>query len=141
MVFGSDHQIGTHPKIIKAIERLMILHAEHELSCSTAALRHMSSSLTDVYTALGGSVSALSGLRHGGANEAVLKMLTEIGSVENIPKFIEEVKQKKRILMGFGHRVYKTYDPRTDLVRKVADEVFEITGRESLIDIAIELER
>ena len=119
----------------------MILHAEHELNCSTAAIRHMTSSLADVYTSLSGSVTALYGPRHGGANEAVLKMLTEIGSVEKIPEFIEQVKAKKRVLMGFGHRVYKNYDPRATLVRQIADEVFKITGKESLIDIAIELEK
>ena len=107
MVFGKDHRIGSHPKIIRAMETLMILHAEHELNCSTAAVRHMTSSLADVYTSLGGSVTALYGPRHGGANEAVLKMLTEIGTVQNIPAFIDRVKQKKRVLMGFGHRVYK----------------------------------
>ena len=107
----------------------MILHAEHELNCSTAAIRHMTSSLADVYTSLSGSVTALYGPRHGGANEAVLKMLTEIGSVEKIPEFIEQVKAKKRVLMGFGHRVYKNYDPRATLVRQIADEVFKITGK------------
>ena len=141
MVFGPNHAIGSHPRIIKAMETLMILHAEHELNCSTAAVRHMTSSLADVYTSLGGSVTALYGPRHGGANEAVLKMLTEIGSVEKIPEFIDQVKQKKRVLMGFGHRVYKIYDPRAGLVRKIADDVFQITGRENLIDIAIELEK
>ena len=119
----------------------MILHAEHELNCSTAAVRHMTSSLADVYTSLGGSVTALYGPRHGGANEAVLKMLTEIGTVQNIPDFIEKVKQKKRVLMGFGHRVYKNFDPRAKLVRGIAEEVFKITGRENLIDIASELEK
>ena len=141
MIYGKGHEIGSNPKIIRSVEMLMILHAEHELNCSTAAIRHMTSSLADVYTSLSGSVTALYGPRHGGANEAVLKMLTEIGSVERIPEFIAQVKAKKRVLMGFGHRVYKNYDPRATLVRKIADDVFAITGRESLIDIAIELER
>ena len=141
MVFGRDHPIGGHPKIVRAMETLMILHAEHELNCSTAAVRHMTSSLADVYTSLGGAVTALYGPRHGGANEAVLKMLAEIGSVSKVPGFIEQVKQKKRVLMGFGHRVYKNFDPRAGLVRKIAEEVFEVTGREALIDIAVELEK
>lgn len=141
MIFGKDHKIGSNPKIIRSVEMLMILHAEHELNCSTAAIRHMTSSLADVYTSLSGSVTALYGPRHGGANEAVLRMLTEIGSVDKIPEFIEQVKAKKRVLMGFGHRVYKNYDPRATLVRQIADDVFQITGREALIDIAIELEK
>ena len=141
MCFGKDHPVGSNPKIISAMEMLMILHAEHELNCSTAAVRHMTSSMADVYTSLSGSVTALYGPRHGGANEAVLKMLTEIGTVENIPSFIEKVKQKKRVLMGFGHRVYKNYDPRASLVRKICDDVFSITGKEELIDVAIELEK
>ena len=141
MVFGPNDAIGSNPKIVKAIETLMILHAEHELNCSTAAVRHMTSSLASVYRSLGGSVTALYGPRHGGANEAVLKMLAEIGSVDKIPEFIELVKKKKRVLMGFGHRVYKSFDPRAGLVRKLADEVFEVTGREPLIDVAVELEK
>ena len=141
MIFGPEHPIGSNPTIIRAMETLMILHADHELNCSTAAIRHMTSSLADVYTSLSGSVTALYGPRHGGANEAVLKMLTEIGSVDNIPAFIEKVKQKKRVLMGFGHRVYKNYDPRAALVRHIADEVFSVTGKEALIDVAVELEK
>ena len=141
MIYGKDHPVGSNPKIINAMETLMILHAEHELNCSTAAVRHMTSSLADVYTSLSGSVTALYGPRHGGANEAVLKMLAEIGTVENIPEFIEKVKQKKRVLMGFGHRVYKNHDPRAALVRKIVDDVFAITGKEALIDVAVELEK
>ena len=141
MCFGKNHKIASNTKIISAMETLMILHMEHELNCSTAAIRHMTSSLADVYTSLSGSVTALYGPRHGGANEAVLKMLTEIGSVDNIPDFIDKVKQKKRVLMGFGHRVYKNYDPRATLVRSVADEVFKITGKDKLLDVAVELER
>ena len=141
MIFGKGHAIGSNPKIIRALETLMILHAEHELNCSTAAIRHMTSSLADVYTSLSGSVTALYGPRHGGANEAVLKMLTEIGSIENIPEFVEKVKRKERTLMGFGHRVYKNFDPRATLVKRIAEEVFEITGREPLIDIAVALEK
>eukprot|EP00351_Strombidinopsis_sp_SopsisLIS2011_P005543 CAMPEP_0116872074 /NCGR_PEP_ID=MMETSP0463-20121206/2725_1 /TAXON_ID=181622 /ORGANISM="Strombidinopsis sp, Strain SopsisLIS2011" /LENGTH=167 /DNA_ID=CAMNT_0004511733 /DNA_START=4886 /DNA_END=5389 /DNA_ORIENTATION=- len=100
----------------------------------------MTSSVADIYTSLGGAVTALYGPRHGGANEAVLKMLTEIGSVDKIPEFIADVKAKKRVLMGFGHRVYKNYDPRAKIVRSIADDVFSVLGREDLIDVAMELE-
>ena len=141
MAFGPDSEIAKSKKIIHVLETLFILHAEHELNCSTAAVRHMTSSLADVYTSLSGSVTALYGPRHGGANEAVLKMLEEIGSAENVPEFIQHVKRKERVLMGFGHRVYKNYDPRAAIVKQLAEEVFEITGREELIDIAMELER
>ena len=141
MAFGPESAMAKNQKIIHALETLFILHAEHELNCSTAAVRHMTSSLADVYTSLSGSVTALYGPRHGGANEAVLKMLEEIGSVENIPDFIEAVKSKKRVLMGFGHRVYKNYDPRATIVKQLTSEVFEVIGREDLIDVAMELER
>jgi citrate synthase len=137
----SDKNFKPHPKIVKAIEILFILHAEHELNCSTAAIRHMTSSQSDVYTSLAGAVTALYGPRHGGANEAVLRMLEQIGSVENIPQFIKDVKERKKVLMGFGHRVYKNFDPRAALVRKLADEVFSVVGREPMIDIAMELEK
>jgi citrate synthase len=130
-----------HPKLVKALEVLFILHAEHELNCSTAAIRHLSSSGVDVYTAVAGATGALYGPKHGGANEAVLRMLESIGKKSNIPKFIDDVKNKRGLLYGFGHRVYKNYDPRAKLVKKVAEEVFEITGKEELIEIAIELER
>jgi citrate synthase len=123
------------------LEVLFILHAEHELNCSTAAVRHLASSGVDVYTAMAGGASALYGPKHGGANEAVLRMLEEIGNKANIPQFIKDVKDRKKLLMGFGHRVYKNYDPRAKIVKKIADEVFEITGKEPLIEIAMELER
>jgi citrate synthase len=129
------------PKLVKALEVLFILHAEHELNCSTAAVRHLASSGVDVYTAMAGGASALYGPKHGGANEAVLRMLEEIGDKKNIPQFIQDVKDRKKLLMGFGHRVYKNYDPRAKIVKKIADEVFEITGKEPLIEIAMELER
>lgn len=137
----TDKDYRPHPKIVKAMEILFILHAEHELNCSTAAIRHMSSSQADVYTSTAGAVTALYGPRHGGANEAVLKMLESIGSVENIPQFIRDVKDRKKMLMGFGHRVYKNFDPRATLVRKIADDVFEVVGKEPLIEIAMELEK
>ena len=101
----------------------------------------MTSSQSDVYTSLAGAVTALYGPRHGGANEAVLRMLEQIGDVKNIPAFIQGVKDKKKVLMGFGHRVYKNHDPRAKIVRQVAEDVFSVVGRESLIDIAMELEK
>lgn len=137
----SDKNYRPHPKIVRALDILFILHAEHELNCSTAAIRHMASSQSDVYTSVAGAVTALYGPRHGGANEAVLRMLEEIGDVKNIPKFIEDVKNKKRVLMGFGHRIYKNYDPRAKIVKRIADEVFDIVGKEPLVDVAVELER
>lgn len=119
-----------HPKLVKALEILFILHAEHELNCSTAAVRHLASSGVDVYTAVAGATGALYGPKHGGANEAVLRMLEQIGKKENIPAFIESVKNRKSLLYGFGHRVYKNYDPRAKIIKKVADEVFQIVGKE-----------
>ena len=115
----SDKKYRAHPAIVKAIDVLFILHAEHELNCSTAAVRHLTSSGVDIYTSIAGAASALYGPKHGGANEAVLRMLDKIKTVENIPKFIEDVKNKKELLMGFGHRVYKSYDPRAKIVKKV----------------------
>lgn len=116
-----DKDYKPHPTLVRALDILFILHAEHELNCSTSAIRHLSSAGTDVYTCVAGAAAALYGPKHGGANEAVLRMLEEIGSVEAIPKFIENVKAKKALLFGFGHRVYKSYDPRAKIVRKVAD--------------------
>lgn len=106
-----------NPDLVKALEILFILHAEHELNCSTAAVRHLASSGVDIYTTIAGGASALYGPRHGGANEAVLRMLEKIENKENIPKFIENVKNKKELLFGFGHRIYKNYDPRAKLVK------------------------
>jgi citrate synthase len=137
----TDSNYRPHPKIVKALDILFILHAEHELNCSTAAIRHMSSSQSDVYSSLAGAVTALYGPRHGGANEAVLRMLEEIGSIDKIPQFILDVKDRKKVLMGFGHRVYKNYDPRATIVKKISDDVFNIVGKEPLVDIAMELER
>lgn len=130
-----------HPALVKAVDILFILHAEHELNCSTAAVRHLASSGVDVYTVISGAAAALYGPLHGGANEAVLRMLEEIGSVDKIPQFIQDVKDKKRLLMGFGHRVYKNYDPRAKIIKGVADEVFAIVGKEPLIEIAIAIEK
>jgi citrate synthase len=130
-----------HPRLARALDILFILHADHELNCSTAAMRHLASSGVDVYTCIAGSAAALYGPRHGGANEAVLRMLEQIKTKENIPKFIEQVKAKKVRLMGFGHRVYKNYDPRARIIRTVAEEVFSILGKEPLIEVAVELEK
>lgn len=137
----TDLTYKPHPKITRALDILFILHAEHELNCSTAAIRHMASSQADVYSSLAGAVTALYGPRHGGANEAVLRMLEEIGSVDKIPQFVKDVKNRKKVLMGFGHRVYKNYDPRAKIVKQIADEVFTIVGKEPLVDIAMELEK
>merc|ERR1719220_1428050 len=130
-----------NPELAKALDVLFILHADHELNCSTSAMRHLTSSGVDVYTSISASVGALYGPRHGGANEAVLRMLESIGSKDNIPGFIERVKRREVKLMGFGHRVYKNYDPRARIVRKIAKRVFDITGREPLIDVAEALEK
>ena len=108
-----------HPKLAKALDILFILHAEHEMNCSTSFIRHITSSGVDVYTAIAMAAGALYGPKHGGANEAVIRMLEEIGSKDNIPKFIKEVKDRKRVLFGFGHRVYKNYDPRAKIVKNV----------------------
>ncbi|TKY57248.1 Citrate synthase [Spatholobus suberectus] len=130
-----------NPRLTRALDIIFILHAEHEMNCSTSAVRHLASSGVDVYTAIAGAVGALYGPLHGGANEAVLKMLSEIGTVENIPEFIEGVKARKRKLSGFGHRVYKNYDPRAKVLRKLAEEVFSIVGRDPLIEVAVALEK
>ena len=127
--------------LAKALDVLFILHADHELNCSTAAMRHLSSSGVDVYTAAAGAAGALYGPRHGGANEAVLRMLVQIGTVQNIPAYIEKVKAKKVRLSGFGHRIYKNYDPRARIIRQVAEQVFAVLGKEPMIEVATELER
>ena len=130
-----------HPALQRALDVLFILHADHEQNAGTTAMRTIGSTLSDPYSAIAGAAAALYGPRHGGANEAVVRMLTEIGDVKNIPGYIERVKQGEFRLMGFGHRVYKNYDPRARLVKEVADEVFEVTKRNPLLDIALELER
>ncbi|KAL8508007.1 hypothetical protein ACS0TY_018533 [Phlomoides rotata] len=136
-----DRSYKPNPRLARALDILFILHAEHEMNCSTAAARHLASSGVDVYTALAGAVGALYGPLHGGANEAVLKMLSEIESIDNIPDFIEGVKTRKRKMSGFGHRVYKNYDPRAKVIKKLAEEVFSIVGRDPLIEVAIALEK
>jgi citrate synthase len=129
------------PVLERALDVLFILHAEHEQNCSTSAMRGIGSSQADPYSALAGAAAALYGPLHGGANEAVLRMLTEIGSASKVPEFIKGVKQGQGRLMGFGHRVYKSYDPRARIIKETADQVFEVTRRNPLLDIALELER
>ncbi len=129
------------PRLSKALDVLWILHADHEQNCSTNAVRGVGSSQVDPYSAIAAGVAALYGPLHGGANEEVLRMLDRIGSVEHIPDFLEGVKNRKEKLMGFGHRVYKNYDPRARIIKKHVDEVFEVTGRNPKLDIAIELEK
>ncbi|MDE2806690.1 MAG: citrate synthase [Gemmatimonadota bacterium] len=129
------------PALVRALDILFILHADHEQNCSTTAMRVIGSSRGDPYCAMSGAMAALYGPLHGGANEAVLRMLTEIGTTDNIPAFMDSVRRGERRLMGFGHRVYKAYDPRATIIKRAADEVFEVTGRNPLLDIALELER
>ncbi|KAL1189789.1 Citrate synthase 2, peroxisomal [Cardamine amara subsp. amara] len=130
-----------NPRLAQVLDILFILHAEHEMNCSTAAVRHLASSGADVYTAVAGAIGTVFGQLHGGAIEAVPKMLSEIGTVENIPEFIETVKNKKRRLSGFGHRIYRTNDPRGKIVKKLADEVFSILGKDPLVEVAVALEK
>jgi citrate synthase len=137
-----DRPYEAQPVLERALEVLFILHADHEQNCSTHAMRGIGSSQADPFSALAGAAAALYGPLHGGANEAVLLMLEEIGSVKNVPGFIEAIKRGEgRRLMGFGHRVYKSYDPRARIIKQTADAVFEVMGRNPLLDIAIELER
>ncbi len=130
-----------NPTLERALEVLFILHGDHEQNCSTNALRSVASSHVDPYSAVAAAVAALYGPLHGGANEAVIRMLMEIGSKERVPEAIKKFKAGEGRLMGFGHRVYKNYDPRAKIIKQVAYEVFEVTGRNPLIDIALELER
>ncbi len=130
-----------HPVLERALDVLFILHADHEQNCSTSAMRNIGSSQVDPYSALAGAAAALYGPLHGGANEAVLKMLNEIGSKNNIPAFVKKVKAGEGRLMGFGHRVYKSYDPRAKIIKRMADLVFEVTGKNPLLEMALELER
>ena len=129
------------PVLERALDVLFILHADHEQNCSTTAMRVIGSSRVDPYSALAGAMAALYGPLHGGANEAVLRMLIEIGTRDNIPAFMDSVRRGERRLMGFGHRVYKAYDPRASIIKRTAEEVFEVTGRNPLLDIALELEQ
>jgi citrate synthase len=136
---GGTHQ--PNPVLQRALEVLLILHADHEQNCSSSAVRGVGSSQVDPFSAVSAGIAALYGPLHGGANEAVLKMLDEIGDKRNIPAFIEQVKSGHGRLMGFGHRVYKSYDPRAKLIKQVADDVFAETGLNPKLEIALELER
>ncbi len=130
-----------NPVLERALSVLFILHADHEQNCSTNAMRSIGSAQTDPFSSLAGAAAALYGPLHGGANEMVLRMLSEIGSVNNVPGYIKRVKAGEFRLMGFGHRVYKNYDPRARIIKKAAYEVFEVTGKDPMLDIALELER
>lgn len=142
MVFNiNDANYTPNPVLERAFDVLFILHADHEQNCSATAMRGVGSSHADPYTSLSAAASALYGPLHGGANRMVLYMLERIGSVENIPNFIKKVKAKEELLMGFGHRVYRNYDPRARIIKGLAHEVFQVTGTNPLLDIAVELER
>ncbi|HWT02230.1 MAG TPA: citrate synthase [Pyrinomonadaceae bacterium] len=130
-----------NPVLERALSVLFILHADHEQNCSTNTMRSIGSANTDPYSALAGAAAALYGPLHGGANEAVLRMLNEIGSIDHVPEYVRRVKAGEFRLMGFGHRVYKNYDPRARIIKKIAYEVFEVTGKDPLLDLALELER
>jgi citrate synthase len=128
------------PALAKAMDRIMMLHADHEQNASTSVMRGIGSAHADPYSSMAGAAAALFGPRHGGANEAVVKMLNEIGEVKNVPAYIERVKKGEFRLMGFGHRVYKNYDPRAKIIKRVAYDVFNVTGTNPLIDVALKLE-
>ncbi len=141
MLFTIGGAYKPDPRIVKALDVLFILHADHEQNCSTSAVRSVGSSQVDPYSAVSAGIGALYGPLHGGANEAVLRMLRRIEKVENIPAFIEGVKAGNERLMGFGHRVYKNFDPRATIIKKACDDVFEVTGVNPLLAIAVELEK
>jgi len=134
----SNYEVN--PVLADALDTLLVLHADHEQNCSTSVMRGIGSAEADPYSSMAGAVAALYGPLHGGANEAVIQMLREIGSVDNVKDFVERVKKREVLLMGFGHRVYKNYDPRAAIVKKTAYDVFKVTGSNPLIDIAVALE-
>jgi citrate synthase len=137
----AEPRFDADPTLARALDILFILHADHEQNCSTTAMRVVGSSHADPYSATAAAAAALYGPRHGGANEAVIRMLTEIGSIDNVEPFIRSVKEGSGgRLQGFGHRVYKSYDPRATIIKKTADEVFSVTGKNPLLDIALKLE-
>ncbi|HMD44707.1 MAG TPA: citrate synthase [Acidimicrobiales bacterium] len=136
----AEPRFEANPVLTRALDILFILHADHEQNCSTTAMRVVGSSHADPYSATAAAAAALYGPRHGGANEAVIRMLTEIGSIDNVESFVNEVKAGKGRLQGFGHRVYKSYDPRARIIKRTADEVFSVTGKNPLLDIALKLE-
>ncbi|HEX9798437.1 MAG TPA: citrate synthase [Anaerolineales bacterium] len=137
----SEAKYQPDPVIERALDLLFVLHADHEQNCSTSTMRAIGSSQADPYSSLAGAAAALSGPLHGGANAAVLRMLNEIGDAKRVPEYVEKVKKGEFRLMGFGHRVYKNYDPRAAIIKQAADEVFEVTGRSPLLDIAVALEK
>ena len=142
MTFSIGGRHKPNKVLQRALEILLILHADHEQNCSTAAVRSVGSSEVDPYSAIAAGISALYGPLHGGANEAVLRMLERIGTVENIPDFLQGVKDRKEKLMGFGHRVYKNYDPRAKIIKKHVDEVLDVLGVDNpKVEIAVELEK
>jgi citrate synthase len=141
MLFKMENHFKADPRLAKALDVLFILHADHEQNCSTNAVRSVGSSGVDPYSAVAAGVAALYGPLHGGANEAVLRMLRRIETTDNIPDFLEGVKNREEKLMGFGHRVYKNYDPRARIIKKHVEEVLEATGENPLLDIATELEK
>ncbi|HSR66371.1 MAG TPA: citrate synthase [Acidobacteriota bacterium] len=141
MMFGGPGGKDLNPTLVKALDVLFVLHADHEQNCSTATMRSVGSSNPGPYLSAAAAIGALAGPLHGGANTAVLRMLGEIGSKDNIPEYIEQVKAGEVRLMGFGHRVYKNYDPRARIIKKMADEVFQVTGTNPLLEIALELEK
>lgn len=137
---NEDPSYRPDPRLSKALDILFLLHADHEMNCSTATMTHVGSSLVDPYSAIAASAAALNGFRHGGANEAVVRMLEKIGVAKNVPAFIEKVKRKEALLFGFGHRIYRETDPRSKVIREVADMVFDAVGsKEPLIDVALTL--
>ena len=141
MFKATEVRYEPHPVLERALDVLFILHADHEQNCSTSAMRAVGSSHADPYSSMAAAAAALYGPLHGGANEEVLRMLREIGAKDRVPAYIERVKRGEVKLMGFGHRIYKNYDPRARIIKRVADEVFEVTGKNPLIDLALELER
>jgi citrate synthase len=136
----AEPRFDANPALARAVDVLFILHADHEQNCSTTAMRVVGSSHVDPYSACAAASAALYGPRHGGANEQVIRMLSSIGSIENVPDFVKSVKEGHGRLQGFGHRVYKNYDPRAKIIRQVAYDVFEVTGKNPLLDIALKLE-
>jgi citrate synthase len=141
MMFRIGDDYTVNPVLARAMDILFILHADHEQNCGTTAMRVVSSANSDPYTATAAAAAALYGPLHGGANEAVIRMLAEIGDVKNVPAFIESVKSGEGRLMGFGHRVYKNFDPRATIIKKTAYDVFEVTGMNPLLEVAIALEK
>ena len=136
----AEPRYDANPVLARALDVLFILHADHEQNCSTTAMRTVGSAHADPYSATAAATAALYGPRHGGANEAVIRMLTEIGSMDNVESYVDAVKRGEMRLQGFGHRVYKNYDPRARIIKRTADEVFEVTGKNPLLDIALKLE-